>query len=72
MGDFDENFLELPRAVLEVVMKKHQRYFPIEDPSGEKLLPHFITVANGKLDNKAVQIGNQKVLRARYDDARFY
>jgi len=53
------------------VMRKHQRYFPLEDASGN-LLPYFITLANGAIDPPAVQQGNEAVLRARYEDAKFF
>ncbi len=46
LGNFEEKYLELPREVLVMVMRKHQRYFPVEDADG-KLLPYFITVRNG-------------------------
>ena len=52
-----------------MVMRKHQRYFPVEDASSEELLPHFITAANGDVDEDAVRVGNESVLTARYQDA---
>ena len=70
-GQFDPKFLELPRAVLISVMKKHQRYFPVEK-DGE-LLPFFITVRNGgdqHLD--LVASGNEQVIRARFADAKYF
>ena len=70
-GDFEERFLELPDEVLVMVMKKHQRYFPVYKDG--KLLPHFITVCNGgdqHLD--AVARGNEDVIRARFADAAFF
>ncbi len=70
-GSFEEKYLELPREVLVTVMRKHQRYFPVEDEKGN-LLPHFVTVANGQLDEETVRHGNEEVLRARYSDARFF
>eukprot|EP00249_Psilotum_nudum_P024399 c29175_g1_i3 orf=873-3473(-) len=72
LGSFDESFLELPRDVLTMVMYKHQRYFPIEDPGNGHLLPAFIVVANGKIDKGVVQKGSESVLRARYEDAKFF
>ncbi len=71
-GSFDEKFLELPPAVLITTMREHQRYFPVTAADGS-LLPHFVTVRNG--DNVALDVvarGNQKVLRARLADARFF
>ncbi|KAK3270915.1 hypothetical protein CYMTET_20708 [Cymbomonas tetramitiformis] len=72
LGSFDPDFLSLPREVLVMVMKKHQRYFPVEDPATGELLPKFVTVANGDIDPDAVRVGNEGVLTARYQDARFF
>jgi glycyl-tRNA synthetase len=71
LGEFDRNYLELPDEVLTTVMKKHQRYLPVRDQAG-RLLPFFVAVANGRCDAQAVRAGNQAVLRARYEDARFF
>jgi glycyl-tRNA synthetase len=71
LGTFDPAFLDLPKEVLVMVMRKHQRYFPVEDADGA-LLPYFVTVANGTIDPSTVQAGNEAVLRARYEDARFF
>lgn len=71
LGSFDKEFLKLPREVLVAVMKKYQRYFPVE--KNGKLLPHFITVRNGgdaHLD--LVAKGNEEVVRARFADAAFF
>lgn len=54
-----------------MVMRKHQRYFPLLSPEGA-LLPAFITVANGPVDPVAVAAGNEAVLRARFEDATFF
>jgi glycyl-tRNA synthetase len=70
-GSFEEKHLALPREVLVTVMRKHQRYFPVEGADGN-LLPYFVTIANGKLDNDSVRYGNQEVIRARYSDAEFF
>jgi glycyl-tRNA synthetase len=70
-GSFDPESLALPREVLISVMRKHQRYFPLK--SGGKLLPHFLTVRNGKGEGEAnVREGNEHVLRARFADAAFF
>lgn len=71
-GSFDESFLHIPQEVLITSMREHQRYFPVLDRSG-KLLPHFVTVRNGN-DKSMDQVarGNEKVLRARLSDARFF
>jgi len=71
MGDFEETFLALPKEVLVMVMRKHQRYFPVENADGS-LKPHFITFANGPCDVGVVKHGNEAVLRARYEDAKFF
>lgn len=52
-------------------MRKHQRYFPVFGPDG-RLLPAFVTVANGPVDAAAVAAGNEAVLRARFEDAAFF
>jgi len=71
-GTFDAAYLELPRDVLVTVMRKHQRYFPVEDASG-KLLNYFITVRNGDAQHlDIVTKGNEHVLTARFSDARFF
>lgn len=72
LGSFSEKFLELPREVLVTVMRKHQRYFPVEDTDGRGLLPHFVAVPNGQVSEAAVRSGNEAVLRARYEDACFF
>lgn len=71
-GSFDREFLELPAPVIVTAMRDHQRYFAIADAAGA-LLPGFLCVANSARDAvKQVLDGNQRVLRARLDDARFY
>jgi glycyl-tRNA synthetase len=70
-GSFDPASLALPREVLISVMRKHQRYFPVQ--SGGKLLPGFLTVCNAKGEDDAlVREGNGHVLRARFADAAFF
>ncbi len=73
-GDFDEDFLKLPKEVLISVMKNHQKYFPVLSRSeGGKLLRHFIFVAGTKArDDRVVSKGNERVIRARFTDARFF
>ncbi len=75
LGAFDEAHLALPRDVLVSVMKKHQRYFPVEPhgPGGSALLPFFIAVRNGdKRHLDLVRAGNEHVVRARFADAAFF
>jgi len=70
-GSFDPAYLDLPPEVLVSVMKRHQRYFPIEKKG--KLLPYFVTVRNG--DDRGVEMvreGNEHVLRARFADAEYF
>jgi glycyl-tRNA synthetase len=70
LGEFEASFLDLPREVLIAVMKKHQRYFPIE--KNGNLLNKFIVVGNGSFDAKAVTTGNADVIRARFTDAAYF
>ena len=71
-GTFDKSYLALPSDCIITPMKDHQRYFPMVDSKG-KLLPMFLTVRNG--DSKSLEVvaaGNERVLRARLDDAKFF
>jgi glycyl-tRNA synthetase len=78
LGSFDPSHLELPREVLISVMKKHQRYFPVEEPLDSQalsapLMPYFIAVRNG--DGQGLELvreGNEHVIRARFADAAFF
>jgi glycyl-tRNA synthetase beta chain len=72
LGGFDPQFLALPEEVLVTVMRDHQKYFAVEDASG-KLLPHFLAVLNTDGDPQGlIRHGNERVLRARFNDARFF
>ena len=72
LGRFDPEFLDLPEEVLVTVMRDHQKYFAIEDANG-KLLPHFLAVLNTAGDSDGlIRHGNERVLRARFNDARFF
>lgn len=71
-GRIDESFLSLPAPAIVTPMRDHQRYYPVHAKDGS-LMPYFLTVRNGgtkALEN--VQIGNERVLRARLDDAKFF
>ncbi|WP_046226876.1 glycine--tRNA ligase subunit beta [Paenibacillus dauci] len=71
-GTFDPAFLNIPQDVLITSMREHQRYFPVLDNEGQ-LLPYFVTVRNG--DSRSLDViarGNEKVLRARLSDAKFF
>ena len=72
LGNFDPQFLELPEEVLVTVMRDHQKYFAVEDSAG-KLAPHFLAVLNTDRDRDGIiEHGNERVLRARFNDARFF
>ncbi len=73
VGAFDPAFLELPPEVLVTSMETHQRYFPVDDEAGD-LAPRFLFVANIEAadGNAAVRAGNERVLRARLADAKFF
>jgi glycyl-tRNA synthetase beta chain len=72
LGSFEAEFLELPEEVLVTVMRDHQKYFAVEDANG-KLLPHFLAVLNTDADHDGIiRHGNERVLRARFNDARFF
>ncbi|OBZ19146.1 glycine--tRNA ligase subunit beta [Bacillus sp. FJAT-27264] len=71
-GTFDPAFLNIPQDVLITSMREHQRYFPVLDTEG-KLLPFFVTVRNGNAESlDVIAKGNEKVLRARLSDAKFF
>jgi glycyl-tRNA synthetase beta chain len=71
-GTFDSAYLALPQEILTTVMRHHQRYFSIVDSTG-KLAPEFIAVMNTDADpENLVRTGNERVLRARFNDARFF
>lgn len=72
LGGFDESYLSLPDEVLETVMLVHQKYFAIEDENGA-LTNRFVAVANSGGDPTGViRAGHERVLRARFNDARFF
>ncbi len=73
MGSFDPDFLDVPAEVLTTTMRVNQKYFALRDSSG-KLAPRFLTVANLEATDggRAIIAGNEKVLRARLSDARFF
>ena len=72
LGSFDRQFLELPQEVLVTVMRHHQKYFSVQDVNGN-LASFFIAVMNTSADpDGLVRHGNERVLRARFNDARFF
>ena len=71
-GTFEDRYLSLPREVLITSMRSHQRYFSVTN-SRKKLLPYFITISNNVTRDKSiVAMGNERVLRARLEDAMFF
>jgi glycyl-tRNA synthetase beta chain len=74
LGGFEKEYLALPEEVLVTVMRDHQSYFAVEDGEG-KLAPYFLAVLNTEADEAGVAVirhGNERVLRARFNDARFF
>ncbi len=72
LGRFDESYLGLPEEVLTTVMRHHQKYFSVVSGDG-RLAPHFLAVMNAAGDPEGlVRRGNERVLRARFNDARFF
>lgn len=72
LGEFEKEFLALPKEVLMSEMQDHQRYFPVMDGQ-ESLLPHFVVISNIESHDQArVVAGNERVLRARFADAAFF
>jgi len=74
LGSFEPEYLALPEEVLVTVMRDHQKYFAVEDAAG-KLAPQFLAVLNTAADaagEAVIRHGNERVLRARFNDARFF
>ncbi|MEW6352226.1 MAG: glycine--tRNA ligase subunit beta [Thermodesulfobacteriota bacterium] len=72
MGEFDPEFLELPASILITCMKKHQRYFSLQDGDG-RITNRFVAINNTPVKDPEVSVkGHQRVLKARLEDARFY
>ena len=74
LGSFEAEYLKLPEEVLVTVMRDHQKYFAVEDAQGE-LARHFLAVLNTRPAERSDEIirhGNERVLRARFNDARFF
>jgi glycyl-tRNA synthetase beta chain len=74
LGSFDAVYLDLPEEVLVTVMRDHQNYFAVEDKAG-RLAPYFLAVLNTEADEAGqavIRHGNERVLRARFNDARFF
>lgn len=71
-GSFDDSFLDLPDRVVISVMRDHQRYFAVRGSEGGALLPAYLNVVNTAEDPETIKKGNDRVLRARLADARFF
>ena len=74
LGNFDREYLALPDEVLVTVMRDHQKYFAVENAQG-KLEPYFLAVLNTHPEESGIETirhGNERVLRARFSDARFF
>lgn len=73
VGQFKEKFLAVPDEVTTTVMIAHQKYFPVHQTSDDHLLPHFVTISNGKPESAdIIRSGNEKVITARLEDASFF
>src|SRR5207244_11903470 len=72
VGTFDASFLEVPQECLILTMRQNQKYFPLFSPDG-KLLPKFLIVSNMRVDDpRPIVDGNERVVRPRLEDARFF
>lgn len=73
-GRFDEDFLDVPPEVLITAMKAHQKCFSLRDATGGRLANRFLMVANMEAQDggKAITAGNERVIRARLSDAKFF
>ena len=75
MGGFERKYLALPEEVLVTVMRDHQSYFAAPEDKEGKLAPHFLAVLNTEADGAGMAVirhGNERVLGARFNDARFF
>lgn len=72
LATFPEGYLSLPRELLITVMKGHQKYFAVEDADG-RITNHFVVISNtGEENADTVRLGAERVIKARFEDARFY
>ena len=73
VGEFSQDFLDIPQEALVVTMQDAQRYFPMFSKQDGKLLPYFITIANIESTNPdTIKHGNERVIKPRFDDAEFF
>lgn len=72
LGSFSPEYLNLPKELLIIVMKEHQKYFAVEDSEG-RLMNYFVVVSNTHEGNtETIKAGAERVIKARFEDARFY
>lgn len=71
-GTFEPEFLTIPAEVIVAVMRGHQRYFAVREPGKDTLMPRYLAVVNTAKDEATIARGNDRVLRARLKDARFF
>ncbi len=72
IANFDEKYLNLPKAVITSTLSEHQKYFPLINKE-EKLINKFVFISNGNPENsELIKLGNEKVVKARLEDASFY
>ncbi|MDF2697376.1 MAG: Glycyl-tRNA synthetase beta chain [Labilithrix sp.] len=72
-GSFEEKFLSLPASVIRAAARGHQKYFCLSKPgAADQLLPRYLTVVNTALDPARIAKGNDRVMRARLADAKFF
>lgn len=69
---FDKEFLKLPQEIIISVLSKHQRYFPIFNKDNDEISHNFMTISNHKERSDIIKQGNEKVIRARLNDAAFF
>ncbi len=73
VGNFEAEFLDLPKEVITTVMVSHQRYFPVFQADLTELMPNFVTVSNGDpAKSHLIAVGNERVIRARLADGQFF
>jgi len=72
IAEFNENYLTLPEKIITSTLSQHQKYFSVADEKG-KIINKFVFVSNGNPEfNDLIRLGNEKVIRARLDDAEFF
>ena len=73
VGEFSEDYLNIPHETLVATMQEDQRYFPMRNKQDQSLLPNFITIANIESKNpETIKRGNERVIKPRFEDAGFF